>query len=355
MIRPSLAPLWPCRLLKNEWLATIKICLVLVLLVAGGVRGGVAAEIDSVTPRGLALDDSLAVINALVNARLEQGVARANARQDDYEDLASGEFCEEQVLYTELRKAIFQSLTASWGLKGYALDQQLREELAGSSHSLPLRDSIYRDINYLEGFSLRLKDLSDVVNIDGHLVGLDKIGHFFAEGWHYFELSGPDQDKLNRAMAWGRAQEAGKFGYTTTSIFSHADLVANFNGWRFWLKVLGQGNDPLKGLLANLFSRAYVTCDLEILASIRHRKIVKAWQINSRFDLADYLDGAWDENNNCNSYRDPVVEAKVTARIHEVDADFHCPARPDYCLAARKKYGDQAGELLHPLCLAAKP
>lgn len=333
----------------------LKICLIFVLIAVGVARGGLAAEIDSVTSRGLALDDSLAVINALVNERLEQGVARANARQDDYGDMESNAFCDEEILYVELRKAIFQSLTASWGLKGYALDKQLREVLAGHCHSLPLHDSIYRDISYLEGFSLRMKDLSDVVNIDGYLVGLDKIGHFFAEGWQYFQMSGSEKDNLNRAMAWGRAQETGKFGYTTTAIFSHADLVANFNGWRFWNKVLLRGDDPLKGFLANLFSRSYVTCDLQLIASVKHRKTVKAWQVNSRFDLADYLDGAWDENNNCNSYKDQVVEEKVKARMREVDADFHCPSRPDYCLAAQEKYGDYAKDVLHPLCWQAEP
>jgi hypothetical protein len=53
-------------------------------------------------------------------------------------------------------------------------DRQLREPLARQRYALPLNDSIYRDLNYLEGFSLNLKELSDVVNPDGHLVGLDK-------------------------------------------------------------------------------------------------------------------------------------------------------------------------------------
>lgn len=141
-------------------------------------QNSLAAEIDSVTPRELELDNSLTIINSIFNRRIQEGVRKANAKQDDIEDIEKDEFCDEDVLYAELRKAIFQSFTASWGFKGYGLDKQLRNLLAKQSFSLLLNDSIYRDISYLEGFSLNMKELSDVVNINGHLIGLDKIGHF---------------------------------------------------------------------------------------------------------------------------------------------------------------------------------
>ncbi|MEN8257622.1 MAG: hypothetical protein ABFS09_07150 [Thermodesulfobacteriota bacterium] len=310
-----------------------------------------AAEIDSVTPRELELDNSLKSINEIFNKRIHEGIRKANAKQDDVEDIEKDEFCDEEVLYTELRKAIFQSFTASWGLKGYGLDKQLRTLLARQSYSLLLNDSIYRDINYLEGFSLNLKELSDVVSLNGHFVGLDKVGHFFAEGWHYFELTDYREDNIAQALEWGKEQEAGKFGYTTTGIFSFADLVANFNGWRFWNKVLLKENDPLKGVIANFFNRPYITCEIQIITSLKNRKIVKAWENNTPFDLADYLDGAWDEGNNCNSYEDPVIEEKVASRVKEVNPDFNCPAYSENCLAAQEKYGSYATLVLHPNCL----
>jgi hypothetical protein len=317
--------------------------IVFVLISAFVFQSSLASEIDSVTPRDLELDNSITLINTIFNQRIEEGIQKANAKQD--------EFCDEEVLYTQLRKAIFQSFTASWGFKGYALETQLRSLLAGQSFSLLLDDSIYRDISYLEGFCLNMKELSDVVNINGHLVGLDKMGHFFAEGWQYFELSDYEEGNLGQALKWGKEQEAGKFGYTTTGIFSFADLAVNFNGWRFWNKVLLNENDPLKGALANFFNRPYITCETQIISSLKNKKIVKAWEFNSQFDLADYLDGAWDEGNNCNSYKDSVVEEKVTSWIHNVNPDFSCPCRTDDCLAAQKKYGAYAKHVLHPSCL----
>lgn len=318
-----------------------------------------AAEIDSVTPRNIQLENSTRVINGIFNQRIEQGIEKANRiteyDTDDefFDDVDEVEYCEEDALYTELRKAIYQSFTASWGLKGYDLDRQLRRLLARQSYSLLLNDSIYRDIDYIEGFSLNLKDLSDVVNIDGHLVGLDKLGHFFAEGWRYFELTQFDEEPFEQALAWGRKQEAGKFGYSTTGIFSYGDLAANFNGWRFWNRVLLQQDDPLKGTIANFFTRSYVACRIQIIDSIRSRKIIRAWEQNAKFDLSDFIDGAWDEGNNCNSYADPVIESKVMQRIERADPGFSCPRKPGHCIDAREKYGGYAKYVLHPFCLTA--
>lgn len=329
-----------------------KIIISMLLMSFWGLPGGFGAEIDSVTPRDLELANSLATLNTIFNQRLQEGVDKANGKQDDFADMDREDFCDQELLYAELRKAIFQSFTASWGLKGYGLDKQLRSLLAGHSYSLALKDSIYRDISYVEGFSLNVKELSDVVRLNGHLVGLDKLGHFFAEGWHYFELSAYQEDNLDQALQWGREQEAGKFGYATTGIFSFADLAANLNGWRFWNKVLLKENDPLKGIIANFFSWPYVTCEIQIIASLKNKKIVRAWEYNSRFDLADYIDGAWDEGNNCNSYEDPDIAQKVTARIQAVRPDFSCPCRAEDCLAARQKYQQYAKDVLHPACLA---
>ena len=223
-----------------------KIFILFILMNTFVFKASFAAEIDSVTPRKLKLDNSLAIINTIFNQRMQEAIQKANAQQDDIEDNYEDEdieesenrFCDEEALYSELRKAIYQSYTASWGLKGYDLDLQLRRLLSRQSYSLSLNDSIYRDIDYLEGFSLNMKELSDVVNINGHLIGLDKIGHFFAEGWQYFELTEFENQNIEQALDWGKRQEAGKFGYSTTGIFSFADLIANFNGWRFWNKVL---------------------------------------------------------------------------------------------------------------------
>jgi hypothetical protein len=324
------------------------------------VHVSMAAEIDSVTPRRVVLDDALDDINAIINERIREGVADANADRLQIENIEGIEIvtqhadCDEDDLYTELRKSVFQSFTASWGLKGYDLDLQLRQLLSDKVYSLALRDSIYRDINYLEGFSLNLKELSSVANIGGYLVGLDKLGHFFAEGWRYFEISLDEDAGLQDAMAWGRDKEAGMFGTSTTGVFSYADLVANFNGMRFWNRILLKQRDPLNGWFSHLVDGPYISCDIQVLESIKQLEIVRAWQVSREFDLADYADAAWDEAINCNSYADPFIEEKVKLRIAEVDPEFICPMSKGACIAAREKYGKFARQLLHPYCLIAQ-
>jgi len=341
------APAHPLHLLCRYFM-------ILPLVVLGCAPLASAAEIDSVTPRHVVLADARGDLNAIFRQRIAAGVERANERGGDIADLEAAEFCNEELLYTELRKAIFQSLTASWGLKGYQLDKDLREQLAPKSYSLSLKDSIYRDISFLEGFSLNLKELSDVVRLDGHLVGLDKLGHMFAEGWHYFAMVNEDGDSLQDALIWGRDQEEGKFGYVTTGIFSYADLVANFHGYRFWNRVLETRRDPLKTFFADWLTDSYVACRIQFIDSLRYRKIVRAWEVEASFDLADYIDGAWDEGNNCNSYADAGIEAKVRGRSAELDPAWHCPLSPQACVEARGRYADLAKYLLHPACLGGE-
>ena len=334
---------------------------VLISILASISAAGYAAEVDSITTRRVSLENSLHAINNIIGQRIKEGIRKSNEEKeylldmDDADDIIEEvSYCDEDALYTELRKAIFQSFTASWGLKGYDLDQQLRELLARQSYSLMLNDSVYRDIGYIEGFSLNLKELSHVVNINGHLIGLDKIGHFFAEGWRYFDMTQDSDHSLEQAIEWGRQKEAGLYGFSTTGIFSYADLVANFNGWRFWNKVLLKADDPLKGIIGNFFNRPYVACKIQFIESFKNRKIIRAWEYNRRFDLSDYIDGAWDEGNNCNSYADPVIEHKVTVRINEADPDFSCPFDVEACSDAVGRYGYYAKYLLHPFCLTAE-
>jgi hypothetical protein len=319
-----------------------------------------AAEIDSVTTRNLMLENSRKTINQIFNQRIKEGIEKANQKGSqvytvgDLEIYQERKHCDEDDLYSELRKAIFKSGGLLWGLKGYDLDKQLRRLLVTNSYTLPLNESIYRDIDYIEGFSLNLKELSDVVNIEGNLIGIEKIGHFFAEGWRYFEIMEFEKKTVFDALAWGKEKESGLFGFTTTGIFSYADMVANFNGMRFWNKVLLKKKDPLKGVVANLLERPYVSCDIKIIESIKAGKIVKAWKYNAAFDIAEFIDGSWDEGNNCNSYADPIIEKKVVKRIHNVNPDFECPYRQKSCKEARVKYDGYSKYLLHPYCLSVK-
>jgi hypothetical protein len=99
--------------------------------------------------------------------------------------------------------------------------------------------------------------------------------------------------------------------------------------------------------------RPYAVCRFQLFESIRRLTIIRRWQSAARFDLADYIDAAWDEGNNCNSYADPTIADKISTRIQQVDPGFVCPLHPGQCATARNSYGPYASELLHPDCLTA--
>lgn len=90
-------------------------------------------------------------------------------------------------------------------------------------------------------------------------IGTDKLGHFFQQGWEYYQiavLDGKGEEVARRYGEWlegvaaraayaddesyflrqrsGRAAGYGGFGRTTSGVISHADLAANVAGLHFY-------------------------------------------------------------------------------------------------------------------------
>ena len=295
-----------------------------------------AAEIDSVTHRNHELRNSMRALNTMLNGFLREGVERANEREKG---------CDEKTLYKSLRKAIASPFI------GHALAERLNEDEALDSRRVPFEESIYQDLGLFDAISVHLKDLSAVIRLDDHLVGVDKLGHFLVEGWKYFEIAYLDDEGIVNALRWGERAERTYFGLLTTGIYSFADLAVNFEGMRFWLRVLGQQQDPLNGgWLAN---RSYVRCSRQWWNGERY------WRLRRRADLRDYLSAAWDEGVNCVRYRDEKLGRLVRRRVEELEAQVGasrtCPIDPGACADARERYGPYTEALLHPACAAADP
>ena len=294
-----------------------------------------AAEIDSVTLRGERLDNSMSAMNERVNALLREGVERANE---------GGAGCDEGKLYKSLRRAIASPFI------GHLIAERLNEDPGLDSRRIRFRESVYRDLGLFDAISVHWKDLSAVVRLDDHLVGVDKFGHFFVEGWQYFEIAYLDGDGIEEAVRWGERAERTYFGFLTTGVYSFADLSVNFDGMRFWLRVRGQHKDPLrKGWR---FNRPYVSCGKRFWSREPH------WRVRRDIDLDDYVNGAWDEAVNCVRYRHDDIADAIRARVEELEASdgrrYVCPVDAGRCVDARERYGLYAHALLHPACLRAE-
>jgi hypothetical protein len=311
------------------------LCPALVLVLLASLPSPLrAAEIDSVTSRGVPLHDSSKPLEARINDALRSAVERANER---------GSGCDSQDLTQQLRQAL------SVPFIGHAIAEDLNDADDLDTRRVAFRDSIYRDLGVFDAVSVHLKDLSAVIRLGDHLVGVDKIGHFFVQGWRYFEIAYLQGGGVEAAMDWGEQAERSYFGLYTTGIYSYADLSANFEGLRFWLRLLGPERDPLER--GWWFNRPIVTC------SKRFWTREPYWRIRRKLRVSRYVSGAWDEGVNCNRYRNPEIEALVARRIAEreaADAErYTCPIRPEECADVRERYGRYADRLLHPLCGAA--
>ena len=108
----------------------------------------------------------------------------------------------------------------------------------------------------------------------GSLVGSDKLGHFFSQGIKYYgsHLLGRDE---RRVLGRGRFNERWLFGQLTTSVYSNADLVANYEGYRFYRSLFEADIVPGKGAIV-----AFRAGRAEILRP---------------FTWADHVNDYWDE------------------------------------------------------------
>ena len=306
----------------------------LALSIAGSAR---AAEIDSLTQREAVLADSSGEVERRFDQAFATAVDRANHESQN---------CDVQALHRALGDALAAPFI------GHVLAESLNHDERLDRRRIRRKASIYRDLGVTDNVSVHWKDLSAVIRVGEVLIGTDKLGHLVVEGWRYFEIAHLEGEGVASAMAWGERTERTYFGLLTTGVYSYADLVADFEGMRFWQHVFGATRDPLEP--GRRATRPYVKCARRFWIAGERR-----WQRAARFDLDRYVTPVWDEAVNCCRYRNEQIAASVSKRIAELSdangVDYTCPIDPDACAKARRRYGQWAPRLLDPNCLAAEP
>lgn len=83
------------------------------------------------------------------------------------------------------------------------------------------------------------------IKVHGHYLGTDKIGHFFAMGYHYYtiyqatRLMGQShevaKEKARDICGW--VTECSFLGLSSTAIYSNADMATNYIGLKFYLNL----------------------------------------------------------------------------------------------------------------------
>lgn len=276
-------------------------------------------EVDNFTRRYEPLADARVELNKEVNRLLGEAVKRLNGQMMP-------------VCVDELAYQVAGGFLNGWivgNLEAYAT-----ESPAIQKHK-PTREHIYsqRDLkSKIKGFMMTTAGLNVSINVNGHYIGADKLGHFFDQGAEYLveSLRGGGE---GAALQLGFLMEEKDFGLSSTGVKSYADLAANYGGFRFWKNLVG-GDNP------------YFKCHGGKWTQVR------------QFDWADYVTDAWDEAINCSDYSPGTAKA-VTAHIEKLEAGnkgaYTCPISAAVCANLAKHYGAVAKYVLHPKCLNAKP
>lgn len=116
------------------------------------------------------------------------------------------------------------------------------ESLPASKRTIPptsLSGTKYSGVSSVNRFYLlQTMGLAHVVGshakVNGICIGADKLGHFFNEGFVYYQVANLAGFTVADAEKTGRALEIGIQGLSSTGVLSNADMAANKAGMKFY-------------------------------------------------------------------------------------------------------------------------
>ncbi len=231
---------------------------VVILLLASLCGGPVfAVEVDNFTTRSLVEIDSTPIINRLFNDELDALVSQWTGPP-------------EAVPFT---LAFIRAID-----KTPVLNRITHRFVEAGGRIQYVRSPIYSDSSCFTTATVWVRPLAGVIFLNGIPVGVDKIGHFHDGGSAIYRRVYDQGQSLEQALDWSVRTENGLLGYWVDGIFSNADVVANYEGFRFYRSLFQP--DRVSGLTPVL--------------SVVDGKIVK----NREIDLADHVTGFWNEAMN---------------------------------------------------------
>ena len=164
----------------------------------------------------------------------------------------------------------------------------------------PADDSIYHGHPVWATRVAYFFGVDETILINDVLVGTDKFGHFLSQGRKFYIrwLKVGDESKAAEHSAY---TERALFGQMTTGSYSNADLVANYEGYRFY---------------RSLFEDNVVGDKPAILAWKEDH-----WIMQRPFDWSDHINDYWDEALNINHY-DKLLYTHMKTRLLTLCDDY---------------------------------
>ncbi len=256
--------------------------LLLLFAVTGLVPGLKAYETDQHSNRLVPVSDSLVAMDRKVNDAIEQIAGNWKKGENNRAFAAA--------IYWELGGVYWADKIERWAVKADEIDKYPQSR----------RHSIYRGmpfwvtrVNFFFGVGRTLK-LNEV------MVGSDKFGHFFSQGFKYYkrDLRGWDTE---RVLARGAFAERWIFGQWTSGVYSNGDLVSNYEGMLFYQSLFR--GDVIEGKGAIMEWR-----------DGRPKQLRK-------FTWADHVNDYWDEALNP-SFNSNALNKRLRPRIKILCSEF---------------------------------
>ena len=241
-----------------------------------------AYETDQFSNRLQPLEDSTQVLNARVNQSIADIVTQWRGKRDD------SRFVDK--VYFDIGGRHWVDKLESWAMKSPEVDRL----------ATPRRESIYAGHPLWATRVAALFGVGPTIKVNDQLIGSDKLGHFLSQGRKFWRRWLRYRDEAQAAEQSAFTERA-LFGQLTTGSYSNADLVANFEGYRFY---------------RSLFEDNVVPGKPAILAWRDG-----GWIVQRPFDFADHVNAYWDEAINVNDY-DALLYEHMRQRLEGFCVDF---------------------------------
>lgn len=249
-----------------------------------------AYETDQFSNRLEPLADSTAALDQRVN---ESIAAAARAHRGSRNDSRVVD-----AIYHDIGGHHWVDKIERWAMKSDEVDRNTPDRY----------DSIYQGHPLWATRVAALFGVGPTIKLNGTHIGSDKLGHFLSQGrkfWRRYQRSLDEGEAAEHSAYTERAL----FGQMTTGVYSNADLVANFEGYRFY---------------RSLFEDNVVPGKPAILAWDGNH-----WEVQRPFTWADHVNAYWDEALNVNHF-DALLYPHMKQRLlGYCDDYFEAPERYD--------------------------
>jgi len=239
-----------------------------------------AHETDQLSNRADPIADSTQVLNREVNKALVDVVEKS--RKDD------DRMAVVNAIFGKLGSRFLVDRIEKWAIKSPEV-----EKLKTGRY-----DSVYSGHPIWAVRVTKFFGVGETIRVNDQLIGTDKLGHFVSQGRKYYRRF-LRFDSEERAAVQSAYAEWAVFGQMSNGNYSNADLVANYEGHRFF---------------RSLFEDDIVPGKPAIL-----RWEDSGWVIQREFDWADHVNEYWDEALNINHF-----DALLYKHMHKRFI-AHCP------------------------------